>query len=161
MLFFFFKQKTAYDMRISDWSSDVCSSDLIGVLVVIVMDSLPGACEKGHLEHPVAVQDPAMESIPDQRIKQDGNDNRSYRRNRWSGIIDPDRRCHSRQCQISDECRILKISDDQISQRHPIQMMRAFPEARSFDVSGFHVLTSLSVLRPIARLIYSRPIVSQ
>src|SRR3546814_2782304 len=27
---FFFKQKTAYDMRISDWSSDVCSSDLIG-----------------------------------------------------------------------------------------------------------------------------------
>src|SRR3546814_5464013 len=28
---FFFKQKTAYEMRISDWSSDVCSSDLIGV----------------------------------------------------------------------------------------------------------------------------------
>src|SRR3546814_428983 len=28
MSFFFFKQKTAYDMRISDWSSDVCSSDL-------------------------------------------------------------------------------------------------------------------------------------
>src|SRR3546814_2756373 len=27
-LFFFFKQKTAYDVRISDWSSDVCSSDL-------------------------------------------------------------------------------------------------------------------------------------
>src|SRR3546814_4315948 len=30
-MFFFFKQKTAYEMRISDWSSDVCSSDLIGV----------------------------------------------------------------------------------------------------------------------------------
>src|SRR3546814_4921853 len=29
MLFFFFKQKTAYEMRISDWSSDVCSSDLV------------------------------------------------------------------------------------------------------------------------------------
>src|SRR3546814_5768178 len=29
-LFFFFKQKTAYEMRISDWSSDVCSSDLLG-----------------------------------------------------------------------------------------------------------------------------------
>src|SRR3546814_9308160 len=27
-LFFFFKQKTAYEMRISDWSSDVCSADL-------------------------------------------------------------------------------------------------------------------------------------
>src|SRR3546814_10612523 len=28
MFFFFFKQKTAYEIRISDWSSDVCSSDL-------------------------------------------------------------------------------------------------------------------------------------
>src|SRR3546814_7662675 len=28
-LVFFFKQKTAYEMRISDWSSDVCSSDLL------------------------------------------------------------------------------------------------------------------------------------
>src|SRR3546814_20537535 len=28
VVFFFFKQKTSYDMRISDWSSDVCSSDL-------------------------------------------------------------------------------------------------------------------------------------
>src|SRR3546814_15695834 len=33
MLFlFFFKQKTAYEMRISDWSSDVCSSDLLAIL---------------------------------------------------------------------------------------------------------------------------------
>src|SRR3546814_4137172 len=30
LFFFFFKQKTAYEMRISDWSSDVCSSDLGG-----------------------------------------------------------------------------------------------------------------------------------
>src|SRR3546814_997758 len=29
-IFFFFKQKTAYELRISDWSSDVCSSDLTG-----------------------------------------------------------------------------------------------------------------------------------
>src|SRR3546814_10919307 len=28
-MFFFFKQETAYEMRISDWSSDVCSSDLL------------------------------------------------------------------------------------------------------------------------------------
>src|SRR3546814_1302477 len=30
LCFFFIKQKTAYEMRISDWSSDVCSSDLLG-----------------------------------------------------------------------------------------------------------------------------------
>src|SRR3546814_5232369 len=39
-LFFFFKQKTAYEMRISDWSSDVCSSDLSGG-----HDFLLGDCE--------------------------------------------------------------------------------------------------------------------
>src|SRR3546814_10342528 len=34
VFFFFFKQKTAYEMRISDWSSDVCSSDLSDELVM-------------------------------------------------------------------------------------------------------------------------------
>src|SRR3546814_3634966 len=36
--FFFFKQKTAYEMRISDWSSDVCSSDLHADLLQLVDD---------------------------------------------------------------------------------------------------------------------------
>src|SRR3546814_5372117 len=35
LLFFFFKQKTAYEMRISDWSSDVCSSDLFFATLII------------------------------------------------------------------------------------------------------------------------------
>src|SRR3546814_1050703 len=39
-LVFFFKQKTAYEMRISDWSSDVCSSDLKKALFII--NSLAG-----------------------------------------------------------------------------------------------------------------------
>src|SRR3546814_20171745 len=39
VVFFFFKQKTAYEMRISDWSSDVCSSDLAaGAEAVTVID---------------------------------------------------------------------------------------------------------------------------
>src|SRR3546814_4696506 len=41
---FFFKQKTAYEMRISDWSSDVCSSDLL-------------------LEHALAMDDDAFERL--------------------------------------------------------------------------------------------------
>src|SRR3546814_3190833 len=44
--FFFFKQKTAYEMRISDWSSDVCSSDLDVV------------------EHPHHVLDKALVAVP-------------------------------------------------------------------------------------------------
>src|SRR3546814_808775 len=39
ILFFFVKQKTAYEMRISDWSSDVCSSDLTG-------STQPGSSER-------------------------------------------------------------------------------------------------------------------
>src|SRR3546814_2920138 len=38
----FFKQMTAYEMRISDWSSDVCSSDLPRVLGPAMADSLTG-----------------------------------------------------------------------------------------------------------------------
>src|SRR3546814_9444345 len=45
--FFFFKQKTAYEMRISDWSSDVCSSDL--------HDRRPAARADDELAHPVLV----------------------------------------------------------------------------------------------------------
>src|SRR3546814_3575421 len=48
VVFFFFKQKTAYEMRISDWSSDVCSSDLncVGVVKQLasagrVLDAVP------------------------------------------------------------------------------------------------------------------------
>src|SRR3546814_2111699 len=49
VIFFFFKQKTAYEMRISDWSSDVCSSDL--------RPSGPGAVADGR-RHRVPVAQP-------------------------------------------------------------------------------------------------------
>src|SRR3546814_8021813 len=49
IFFFFFKQKTAYEMRISDWSSDVCSSDL-GVALLT---------SDGELE-PVDTREPAL-----------------------------------------------------------------------------------------------------
>src|SRR3546814_3822081 len=39
--FFFFKQKTAYEMRISDWSSDVCSSDLFAKRAGIQLNHIP------------------------------------------------------------------------------------------------------------------------
>src|SRR3546814_6269427 len=42
---FFFKQKTAYEMRISDWSSDVCSSDLVPADMPFPADL------RGHIGH--------------------------------------------------------------------------------------------------------------
>src|SRR3546814_3499485 len=51
VVFFFFKQKTAYEMRISDWSSDVCSSDLLPEKMVRKMRGLysAGAPETEHV----------------------------------------------------------------------------------------------------------------
>src|SRR3546814_8456644 len=42
-MFFFFKQKTAYEMRISDWSADVCSSDLLDGRLEVLLQHAPGA----------------------------------------------------------------------------------------------------------------------
>src|SRR3546814_12938290 len=50
IFFFFFKQKTAYEMRISDWSSDVCSSDLRAggaiALKLVVLDEIDTRIEQ-------------------------------------------------------------------------------------------------------------------
>src|SRR3546814_17072089 len=71
--FFFFKQKTAYEMRISDWSSDVCSSDLgyfwfVGRADDVILSSGyrigPFEVESALFEHP-AVAESAVVSSPD------------------------------------------------------------------------------------------------
>src|SRR3546814_4848389 len=48
MLFFFFKQKTAYEVRISDWSSDVCSSDLIANFEMVLLNMREGGMISAH-----------------------------------------------------------------------------------------------------------------
>src|SRR3546814_3724839 len=57
-MFFFFKQKTAYEMRISDWSSDVCSSDLGDLAVLLsriaIQQRIPGT---------IPADDPLAEDI--------------------------------------------------------------------------------------------------
>src|SRR3546814_1030228 len=72
---FFFKQKTAYEMRISDWSSDVCSSDLRG-------------------------NDPHRERRPFGRIA--GARRRPISGPRWRGV--PARRDRSEERRVGKEC---------------------------------------------------------
>src|SRR3546814_9815345 len=54
-MFFFFKQKTAYEMRISDWSSDVCSSDLTGLFTVEDQADAEATAAAAALAHQVEV----------------------------------------------------------------------------------------------------------
>src|SRR3546814_18255354 len=61
-IFFFFKQKTAYEMRISDWSSDVCSSDLAD-LSSLTTAVVGGAAVPGPLPETWAAKDVALRQI--------------------------------------------------------------------------------------------------
>src|SRR3546814_1508588 len=92
VLFFFFKQKTAYEMRISDWSSDVCSSDL-GIAAAIPARAGNGAMavatafgdEKPRL--PIATNNGAMiAGAPPMRSEERrvGKECVSTCRSRWS-----------------------------------------------------------------------------
>src|SRR3546814_5676409 len=65
--FFFFKQKTAYEMRISDWSSDVCSSDLaLGHRIAL----MPGQHRHAAQRLELRVRELPVDGIAYQRGKQ-------------------------------------------------------------------------------------------
>src|SRR3546814_3114921 len=65
--FFFFKQKTAYEMRISDWSSDVCSSDLFLDLFVAFVHQGPHAA-------PLAAGNEDVADLESAALHQNGGD---------------------------------------------------------------------------------------
>src|SRR3546814_18397533 len=62
VVIFFFKQKTAYEMRISDWSSDVCSSDLLGEDETLL--GLQTALAIFQQHRPVAGENPRLRPDP-------------------------------------------------------------------------------------------------
>src|SRR3546814_4912381 len=69
LCFFFFKQKTAYEMRISDWSSDVCSSDLAearldGGKLIVAGRRSPREVGDGACIHPDLLGEPPRRRAP-------------------------------------------------------------------------------------------------
>src|SRR3546814_1697546 len=101
-MFFFCKQKTAYEMRISDWSSDVCSSDLNGAALI---DMQPEQAQEptsrlDALEHQInADHDPETGEVLDEgRSEEDTGEgpdlaNRSEERRGGKECVSP---CRSR-----------------------------------------------------------------
>src|SRR3546814_13605942 len=63
--FFFFKQKTAYEMRISDWSSDVCSSDLVIAMVDRAVAEPPAPLAGTRWDVDTLISGELVESVPE------------------------------------------------------------------------------------------------
>src|SRR3546814_1550063 len=68
-VFFFFKQKTAYEMRISDWSSDVCSSDLLAGALLGHRDRLEPGVGPPRVLQPLGLGDARHNAVPLQGVK--------------------------------------------------------------------------------------------
>src|SRR3546814_4407303 len=83
---FFFKQKTAYEMRISDWSSDVCSSDLAVNLILAERAEVAGALEGDQLVLHVLVVERVVHTKARERSEERrvGKECVSTCRSRWS-----------------------------------------------------------------------------
>src|SRR3546814_1686443 len=100
LVFFFFKQKTAYEMRISDWSSDVCSSDLSAVDGTPPGPGTPGLTPLGYA--------PAVFDVPDRPICAHGrtspaSGSGSIRAKRRS-LKSPGERHRSEERRVGKEC---------------------------------------------------------
>src|SRR3546814_4139474 len=69
-VFFFFKQKTAYEMRISDWSSDVCSSDLRdGMLLATKGGIIPGVPYDSSAPYLASAIDASLRRLRTERVE--------------------------------------------------------------------------------------------
>src|SRR3546814_2463956 len=110
-VFFFFKQKTAYEMRISDWSSDVCSSDLFDA----------------RLDHPrLGREVGAGGEIADQPEPGEQQRSRTLRANELARLVGPDAAEHQRIG--GDLARLDAAADD-----HRIGLCREVERLLPFD----------------------------
>src|SRR3546814_6214671 len=81
----FFKQKTAYEMRISDWSSDVCSSDLRREAPAVVVVHLHVEAARAARRHlPDAPHADDAEALADREERRVGKECVSTCRSRWA-----------------------------------------------------------------------------
>src|SRR3546814_4941346 len=84
VMFFFFKQKTAYEMRISDWNSDVCSSDLEALTGDLQDQLIEGRLDMELLFQTRKEEDPLTNPSERSEERRVGKECVSTCRSRWS-----------------------------------------------------------------------------
>src|SRR4028118_1720169 len=91
---------------------------VVGILMMVVVDPLPGRGQEGQLEHPVAVQNPAVQAVPDQWVSDDdGADGKDgLAEARW--VEGPNHGRGEGQGEVADDRRILEVSDPQLAKGH-------------------------------------------
>src|SRR3546814_5474423 len=116
---FFFKQKTAYEMRISDWSSDVCSSDLPVEeqqalrFVAIAVDLHEGVAPAGHPHDLAQCGDHAIARQVVQRVDRDHGVEAAVRERQRPGVA---------QVQAADHLRLAMIEGVARSEEHTSEL---------------------------------------
>src|SRR3546814_8603790 len=99
LFFFFFKQKTAYEMRISDWSSDVCSSDLYWQNALL--DLVPYKSNKYHVLRTV---DEINDQLETHQLTLSSMKNSPYYLTFSAGINEWTRTLRSEERRVGKEC---------------------------------------------------------
>src|SRR3546814_8001534 len=88
LVFFFFKQKTAYEMRISDWSSDVCSSDLEDAARPVIFHARSATCFHPHVKNLTTMANSSYNGFRYENVRSEerrvGKECVSTCRSRWS-----------------------------------------------------------------------------
>src|SRR3546814_9284289 len=135
--FFFFKQKTAYEMRISDWSSDVCSSDLFIVSLVRVRVKIG---KTGHMQL-VIVESPAKAKTIEKYLGGDFRVLASYGHVRdlpaKDGSVDPDNGFAMAWENYADKSKQLKAISDEAKKAD--RLILATDPDREGEAISWHV----------------------
>src|SRR3546814_7093691 len=132
-IFFFFKQKTAYEMRISDWSSDVCSSDLAGDEIAHRLAPRFGVRRRG------------------ERVGEDVGQDDARRR----AIVEDLARPRHRRFRFGKARHVLRVASEQhghrVARPDGIALL-VMIEARRHEIGRGHVLTPLTNVHLVCRL---------
>jgi hypothetical protein len=102
--------------------------EMVGILMVVIVDPLPRRGQPFELIGPLAMQDILVEHVPHQRIDQCRRRHDGQRAQGRGGVKAEDHKARHRQHQIGDDRIMLEIGGDQLRQIHPVKIMRALPE---------------------------------
>jgi hypothetical protein len=126
---------------------------MVGVLMVVIVDALPRAGQQLEFIRPLTMQDILVQQVPHQRIDRRRRRHDGHRAPQARRVPRENDKARRRQRQIGHDRVMLEIGKHQIAQGHAVQIMRSLPERQlgfiNGGVVGGHLVVSLKVLAHI------------